>query len=101
MPADDQHAQSAEREIHRQGNQRQADRPLGGLFDPIGSMRLPRFHHEPPNEDNRGDGVNHGVGAESQKRQARACQGDVDSDRADDAAPDDAERRQPQGVAQV
>ena len=67
MAADGQHAQGAEHEVHGQGDQRQADRPLGRLLDPIGSMRLPRLHHEPPDKDNRGDCVNDGVGTEFQE----------------------------------
>ncbi len=80
MAPESQHAQGAEREIQGEGDQRQADRPLGRLLDPIGSMRLSRFHHEPPDKDDGRDGVDHGVGAESQEGQARAGQGDVDRD---------------------
>lgn len=93
MAADGQHAEGADSQVHGEGDQRQADRPLGRMLDSIGAMRLPRFDHEPPDKDDRGDCVDHGVGAESQKRQARACESDVDGDRAGDAAPDDAERR--------
>jgi hypothetical protein len=42
-------------EVESEGNQRQTDRPLRRPFDPVGSVRLAGLHHEPRDQDDRGD----------------------------------------------
>ena len=44
-------------QVRGQDKQRQPDRPLRGLLDAVGSMRLARFDREAPHEDDRREGI--------------------------------------------
>ena len=88
-----QGAHGAEGEVEREGDQGQADHPLGGGLDPLGPVWLAGLHAEPPDQDDRGDRVDHRVGAEAEQRQAAAHEGRIDRDGAGHAAPHDAEDR--------
>ncbi len=61
----DQGPHGAEGEVQRERDQGQADDPLGGGLDPLGPLRLAGLHAEPPDQDDRGDRVDHRVGAEA------------------------------------
>lgn len=58
---------SAEGEVESEGDERDAHDPLGGGLDPLGAVWLARFHAEPPDQDDRGNRVDHGVRTEAEQ----------------------------------